>query len=231
MPRWAHNKMPASVKQRYFELLRQGYKGVAAARAVGVSTSCGSLWFLGAGGMLVPEAGPVSSRFLDQDDRIAIADGLFAGRAVKEIAAAIGKSFQTVYREVKRNSKPDGGYQPWWAHNQALRHRRQTAVAGDHQHRGQAGPRTRRTPPGNRQAQRSARTPHRGTTRHGLARSTQRARRRLPGTNQVKRKSARTKKIFPHLRLQAPAGRKRAGRALLGTGVDASAGIGFVRLE
>ncbi|HUK69077.1 MAG TPA: hypothetical protein VLW50_10060 [Streptosporangiaceae bacterium] len=38
MPRWAHNKMPASVKQRYFELLRQGYKGAAAARVVGVST-------------------------------------------------------------------------------------------------------------------------------------------------------------------------------------------------
>ena len=92
MPRWAHNKMPALVKQRYFELLRQGYKGAAAARAVGVSTSCGSLWFLDAGRMLVPEAGPISSRFLDQDDRIAIADGLFAGRAVKEIAAAIGKS-------------------------------------------------------------------------------------------------------------------------------------------
>jgi len=30
--------MPASVKQRYFELLRQGYKGAAAARVVGVST-------------------------------------------------------------------------------------------------------------------------------------------------------------------------------------------------
>ena len=129
MPRWAHNKMPASVKQRYFELLRQGYKGAAAARAVGVSTSCGSLWFLDAGGMLVPEAGPVSSRFLDQDDRIAIADGLFAGRAVKEIAAAIGKSFQTVYREVTRNSKPDGGYQPWWAHNQALRRRKRPKAA------------------------------------------------------------------------------------------------------
>jgi len=106
MPGWAHNKMPASVKKRYFELLRQGYKGAAAARIVGVSTSCGSLWFLDAGGMLVPEAGPVSSRFLDQDDRIAIADGLQAGHSVKQIAACIGKSFQTVYREVRRNSKP-----------------------------------------------------------------------------------------------------------------------------
>ena len=129
MPRWAHNKMPASVKKQYFELIREGYKGAAAARVTGVSTSCGSLWFLDAGGMLVPEAGPISPRFLDQDDRIAIADGLAAGRAVKEIAAAVGKSFQTVYREVGRNSKPDGSYQPWWAHNQALRRRKRSRAA------------------------------------------------------------------------------------------------------
>ncbi|WP_291407699.1 hypothetical protein [Actinophytocola sp.] len=37
----------------------------------------------------------------------------------KVIAAQIGKSFQTVYREVRRNSKPDRMYQPFWAHNQA----------------------------------------------------------------------------------------------------------------
>jgi IS30 family transposase len=121
--------MPASVKKRYFELIREGYKGTAAARIAGVSTSCGSLWFLDAGGMLVPETGPISPRFLDQDDRIAIADGLQAGHAVKEIAAAIGKSFQSVYREVRRNSKPDGSYQPWWAHNQALRRRARPKAA------------------------------------------------------------------------------------------------------
>lgn len=120
MPRWAHNKMPSAVKERYFELIREGYKGAAAARIVGVSTSCGSLWFLDAGGMIIPESGPVSPRFLTQDDRIAVADGLRAGQSVKQIAAGIGKSFQTVYREIGRNSKPDGRYQPWWAHNQAL---------------------------------------------------------------------------------------------------------------
>ncbi|MEU8356367.1 IS30 family transposase [Nonomuraea sp. NPDC048882] len=124
MPRWAHNKMPTVTKKRYFELLRQGYKGAAAARVVGVSTSCGSLWFLDAGGMLVPDPGPVSPRFLTQDDRIAIADGVQAKQSVKQIAAAIGKSFQSVYREIKRNSKPDGRYQPWWAHNQALLRRK-----------------------------------------------------------------------------------------------------------
>ena len=120
MPRGGHNKMPAVVKKRYMELLREGYKGAAAARVVGVSTSLGSNWFLEAGGMLVPDPGPISPRFLTQGDRIAIADGLQAGIGVKQIAASIGKSFQTIYREIKRNTKPGSGYQPWWAHNQAL---------------------------------------------------------------------------------------------------------------
>lgn len=124
MPRYAPNKMPGSVKKRYFELIRQGYRGAAAARAVGVSVSCGSLWFLDAGGVLIPDPAPVSSRFLGQDDRIAIADGLAARLDKKIIAAQIGRSFQTVYREVRRNSKPDGTYQPFWAHNQALLRRR-----------------------------------------------------------------------------------------------------------
>ncbi|WP_405901460.1 IS30 family transposase [Streptomyces sp. NBC_00727] len=62
----------------------------------------------------------IAARFLTQDDRIAIADGLQAKQSAKAIAASIGKSFQTVYREIQRNSKPDGRYHPWWAHNQAL---------------------------------------------------------------------------------------------------------------
>jgi IS30 family transposase len=124
MPRWAHNKLPTSAKKRYFELLREGYKGAAAARVIGVSTSCGSNWFLDAGGMIVPDPGPISARFLTQDERIVIADGLRARRSKKEIAASIGKSFQTVYREIERNSKPGGRYEPWWAHNQALLRRR-----------------------------------------------------------------------------------------------------------
>jgi Helix-turn-helix domain len=60
---------------------------------------------------------PCLPSFPTQDDRIAIADGLQAGTGVKQIAASIGKSFQTIYREIGRNSKPDGCYQPWWAHN------------------------------------------------------------------------------------------------------------------
>ncbi len=54
-----------------------------------------------------------------------MADGLAAGEPVKVIAARIGKSVQRLYREIARNRKPDGTYQPWFAHNQArLRRRR-----------------------------------------------------------------------------------------------------------
>src|SRR5512135_414933 len=122
MPRGGNNRMPLEVKRRYFELIRSGVKGAKAARMVGVSTSCGSVWFLDAGGVLLPER-PISSRFISQDDRITIADGLRARRSVKAIAAEIGKTYQSVYREIARNRKPDGSYQPWYAHSQALARR------------------------------------------------------------------------------------------------------------
>ena len=119
MVRFAPNKMPAAVKRRYFELIREGLSGSEAARQVGVSLSCGSLWFIDAGSMTVVERVPISSRYFSQDDRIEIGDGLAAGEAVKEIAARIGKSFQSVYREIARNRKADGSYQPWFAQNRA----------------------------------------------------------------------------------------------------------------
>ncbi len=124
MPRYAPNKMPPGVKRRYFELIRSGRSGSQASQRVGVSLSCGSLWFIDAGRVAFTDA-PISPRFLSQDDRIEIADGLMRGETVKVIAARIGKSYQTVYREIARNSKPDGRYQPWYAHGQAhLRRRR-----------------------------------------------------------------------------------------------------------
>lgn len=123
MPRYAPNKMPGEVKRRYFELIRQGLSGSAASVEVGVSLSCGSVWFVDSGGVKFIDT-PVSSRYLSQDDRIEIADGIDAGEPVKQIAARIGKSYQSVYREIARNRKPDGRYQPWFAHGQAHLKRR-----------------------------------------------------------------------------------------------------------
>jgi IS30 family transposase len=111
------------VRRRYFELIRTGLSGSQAAQQVGVSLSCGSLWFIDAGSVSYVET-PISPRYLSQDDRIEIADGLARDEPVKAIAARIHKSYQTVYREIARNRKSDGRYQPWYAHNQAHVRRR-----------------------------------------------------------------------------------------------------------
>ena len=79
MPRYAPNKMPIAVK----------CSGSVAAQKVGVSLSCGSLWFIDAGSVNFIET-PISSRYLSQEDRIEIADGLARGERVKVIAARIG---------------------------------------------------------------------------------------------------------------------------------------------
>ena len=99
MPRGGNNRMPAEVKHRYFELIRSGLSGSEASQKVGVSLSCGSLWFIDAGQVEFIDT-PVSPRFLSQDNRIEIADGLARGEPVKVIAARIGKSYQTIYREI-----------------------------------------------------------------------------------------------------------------------------------
>src|SRR5215471_15476274 len=105
-------------------LIRTGLSGSKAAKRVGVSLSCRSLWFIDAGRVSFIET-PISPRYLSQDDRIEIADGLARGEPVKQIAAQIGKSYQSVHREIACNRKPGGRYQPWYAHNQAwLRRRR-----------------------------------------------------------------------------------------------------------
>lgn len=123
MSRWAWNRAPADTKRRYFELIRLGASGSSASQQVGVSLSCGSLWFIDAGSVTFIDK-PISTRYLTQDDRIEIADGLKAGEPVKSIAARIGKSYQTVYREIAHHKKPDGRYQPWYAHAQAHQQRR-----------------------------------------------------------------------------------------------------------
>lgn len=112
MPRGGQNRLPVRVKHSYFELIRTGMPGAKAARRVGVSMSCGSLQFIDAGSVSITETHPISSRYISQDDRIEIADGLAAGEPVTAIADRIGKSFQGIYREIARNRKPDKTYQP-----------------------------------------------------------------------------------------------------------------------
>lgn len=123
---------PVAVKARYFRLIRTGMKGAAAARLVGVSTSCRSLWYIEAGSM-APDDKPVTSRFLTQDDRIAIAEALADGVPVAQIAEQLGKHRSTIYREIERgrtNTRHHADtYHPWWSHNQVLLRRKRPKTA------------------------------------------------------------------------------------------------------
>lgn len=127
MPKFAPNRKSTGTKSRYYRLIRTGMKGAAAARLVGVSTSCGSLWYIEAGSM-APSDKPVSDRFLTQDDRIAIAEMLVAEVPVAQIAEQLGKHRFTIYREIARGRTDTkhhtDSYHPWWSHNQALLRRK-----------------------------------------------------------------------------------------------------------
>ncbi len=120
---WRSQQAAAVRAEEVLELRRGGLKGAAAARQVGVSVSAGSVWFIDAGRMLLPDK-PIDPRYLTQDNRITIADGLRAGKTAGVVADEIGKHRSTVYRESQRGRRPDGSYNPWWAHNQAIVRRR-----------------------------------------------------------------------------------------------------------
>jgi hypothetical protein len=83
------------------------------------------------------------------------------------------------------------------------RRRRQAALAGHHQHRGQARPRAPGAAPADRQALGPARPARRRPARHGLARSTQRARPSLTRTATLEAAQDNNSKKFTHLSLQA----------------------------
>ncbi|MFD8197496.1 transposase [Streptomyces wuyuanensis] len=69
--------------------------------------------------MLLPDKS-IDDRYLTQDDRIMIAEGLLASRTAVQIAEDIDMHPSTVYREISRGRGPDGRYNPWWSHNQAV---------------------------------------------------------------------------------------------------------------
>nr|WP_199923537.1 IS30 family transposase [Streptomyces sp. NRRL F-5123] len=112
------------VKQRYFELLRTGYKGAAAARVVGYPSAAARTGssMLGACSFPTPALyRPASSL---RTTASTLPTGSTPTSPSRRSRPRSGKSFQTVYREIRRNSKPDGHYNPWWAHNQALLRRK-----------------------------------------------------------------------------------------------------------
>ena len=125
-------------RQQFLKLLARGWTPAAARREVGISRSASRNWRYGYNVYLkdgtvrfVPPLDPlttkaISPRFLSEVERVEIADRHHAGETVCAIAAAISRSPSTVSRELRRNSRPTGRYQPFEAHRAAaLRRRRQ----------------------------------------------------------------------------------------------------------
>lgn len=136
----------ARERAAYFLLMEQGYSTREAARIVGINLRTGKRWHNGwhsppGGRKAVPPIYPVPeqvpapaeelpstpSRYLQEHDRIHIADRVREKASVRQIAAELGRSPSTISREIRRNRRPmpKGGfsYQPFHAHRRAERRR------------------------------------------------------------------------------------------------------------
>jgi len=115
----------------YVRLIRQGVSNSAACRELGIDRKTGHWWKNGGvitrnGVTRVVEpiidqrpAPAESGRYLSEDERVAIADGVRAGRSARSIAEGLGRAVSTVCRELKRN-EVQGNYQPHAAHQLML---------------------------------------------------------------------------------------------------------------
>jgi len=151
-------------RRQYLALMAQGYSNSAACREVDVMRRTGSRWRYGR--VTVNRAGErsftppigaltvrtISARYLSEDERITIADGVHAGRSLRAIAAELGRAPSTVSREVTRNRdgerivpgrrrppRPDGSARP--------RDRPKLVGGGYHPHRAEQRARGRRARP------------------------------------------------------------------------------------
>jgi IS30 family transposase len=134
---WKRGPMPLTAKRDlYVQSMSQGMQNSAAWRQVGVNRKTGQRWRLGRivndakGGeyrydLIVPpgSAGSGSGRYLSDQERIVIADGLRAGRSRRSIAGELGRSVSMVCREVLRNAEVSGEYRPHAAQQRMLTRR------------------------------------------------------------------------------------------------------------
>jgi transposase, IS30 family len=123
----------------YVELMKTGIGNAAACRRVGVNRKTGVRWTHGRRlkyksgrtytyppinfGTGTPKI--VSGRYLSEEERIVIADGLRRGLSGRRIAGLLpGRAVSTVCREIKRNTDVrTGEYLPHRAHQQMLQRR------------------------------------------------------------------------------------------------------------
>ena len=112
-------------RELYVRLIRQGISNAEACRQLEIDRKTGHWWKNG--GVYVrngvtrvvepilnsrPVLATGSLRYLSEDERITIADGVRAGRSARTIAAELGRAVSTVARELQRNRGVDGEYRP-----------------------------------------------------------------------------------------------------------------------
>ncbi|HWO59211.1 MAG TPA: IS30 family transposase [Umezawaea sp.] len=127
-------------RNHYLALMAQGIGNSAACRAVGINRRTGARWRYGRTitnrvgqpltypPILTP-ARPVSARFLSEDERIAIGDGLIASHSIRAIAAQLGRSPSTIGREIQNNCDPEtGDYHPFRAQQRSTARRARPKV-------------------------------------------------------------------------------------------------------
>jgi len=117
----------AARREHYLGLVQSGMNSTRAARTVGVSKRTAKVWRNGRtratgrnetpaldwyrGDMPTPKQ--VSGRYLNQDERFAIADGIRAGDSFRTIAIRLGRNVSTISREMTANTNPTTGrYEP-----------------------------------------------------------------------------------------------------------------------
>ena len=136
-PNWKRGPMPLTAKRDlYVQLMSQGMQNSAACRQVGVNRKTGQRWRLGRVvndpkhgeyryDPIVPSGLTAigSERYLSDQERIVIADGVRAGRSKRSIAGELGRSVSTVCREVLRNAEASGEYRPHAAQQRMLTRR------------------------------------------------------------------------------------------------------------
>jgi IS30 family transposase len=102
-------------REAYFELMRQGVSNLEASRIVGIHYRTGRGWRNGRRRSNDrPAAPPISpvvsqaspSRYLQEKDRIHIANRVRERASIRAIARELGRAPSTISREIRRNGTP-----------------------------------------------------------------------------------------------------------------------------
>ncbi len=109
-------------RERYLQLVQQGYSNKEASRLVGVHERTGREWRNGrddphrkrvpAQSVQAPASARATSRYLTEDERIRIADRRREKAGIRTIARELGRYPSTVSRELRRNATTVSGVRP-----------------------------------------------------------------------------------------------------------------------